>query len=396
MTFAASSYCGQQPTAYSIPVDTPVYVSPEFFGINSQDWPVRGVTSGGNGDHAPDFPFGSLATHDCSPLHWGSIHTADGVFNWAALDVAVAEMQSRGGDVVYSLYGTPTWLAQSGQGAQAGPYGGLGSGSYPTDLSKLASFCTALMARYNSGGVRKIKVVQLWNEPESSGGFNLTASSAKFWWGSAVQFVDTLATAYSALKAADPGVVCLSAGTYELSVFQTWATALGPVTGKYGRECFDAIALHPYHASPNSTYSTFGTLESLFLGGTKKVYQTLTACGINTSIDKYVTEWGIDSSSYAGSAITQEYTARPPEYRALYTARLLVAAALLGFKRFCFFSYGNLFGNCSGDLADDTSGVVAGLQSAYNGMAGKTIVSAQCSPSGAYLLTFSDASTYSV
>jgi hypothetical protein len=373
----------------------PRTVLPEFFGINSQDWPVRGVSAGGNGASAPSFTFGTLGTHDCSALHWAAIHTADGVYDWSKMDIAVTEMQTRGGQMYVSLYGTPAWLSQPAQSGVVAPYGHTGGGSYPTNLAKLAEFCTAMMARYNSV-VRRIKYIQLWNEPENHTPFDGVAQTNEFWFGTAPEFVDTIATAYAALKAADPGVVCLSPGTYQTSAFITWNNAQGPVTGKFGRECYDWVAAHPYHGTPNYAYAGYGPTESIFQGGSRAMASALEQSGRLATTPIVVSEWGVDSASFASSAVTQAFVAETPAYRAQYYTRLLVASALNGDAMFLVFSYGNLFGNCAGDLAADTTGVVLGYQNAYNALANKTITAGTCGVDGTFHLKFSDGSTFSV
>jgi len=373
----------------------PRTITAGFFGLNSQDWPVRAVTSGGNGTTAPSFRFGTFGTHDCSALHWAALHPSDGVFNWAAMDALVAEMQTRqDGSVLFSLYGTPTWLAQPSQAGVSAPYGHLGGGSYPTDLSKLVQFCTALMTRYNGGGDRNIKYVQLWNEPENSTPFDGVASFNEFWFGTATQFVDTIATAYAALKAADPGIVCLSPGTYSAPVFTTWNNSQGPITGKFGRECYDAVAGHAYHGSPNNVYEGYGPIETINQGGLRRMRVALEDSGNQNNLDQYVTEWGIDSASYAASPKTQAFMGQTPEYRATFYTRLFVNAALRGYEVFAPFSYGNTFGNCAGNLADDPLGIELGWERAYTALVGKTIVGGTCDTFGVFRVRFSDGTVF--
>lgn len=371
-------------------VTSPILVSNTFFGMNSQDWPVRAPTSGGNGDSAPLFTFGSIATNDCSALHWRLINTSDGVFDWSKLDLAVDACVANGGTLTYVLYGCPTWLASTGAGV-AGPYGGLGEGAYPTSLAKLTTFCATLVARYNSI-TRKIKAVQLFNEPENGSAFLETPNDSTFWWGTAVQYVDMLYTAYTAIKTADPGIVVLCPGTYNASTMPTWLDAQGPVTTKFGYQCFDAVAVHPYKSLPNGTFAGVGDLSTVQLGGKNKLAAVLATRGL-VNLDYYITEWGVDSTS--SSQLVIDFLASSADNRRKRTTRMLMAAARMGFKEFHPHSYGNTE-QLSGDLVDDSTGVALGYQNAVAAMSGKTIVRGGYYFDGRERLEFSDGTSLEV
>lgn len=362
-----------------------ISVPASFFGINAQDWPSTGS--------APAFSFGSYSNFDNNRTHWRTLHTASNTINWANLDAVVSALQARGvSDGTYVLYGCPTFLAQAGQAATAGPYSGLGEGSFPTDLTQLTYFCQQFAARNASTWGGFFKRVQLFNEPEG-GNFSGVAGASNFFWGTATQYVDMLWTAYSALKAAAPSLVVLTPGTYNMTTFSTWLAASGTANPtRLGRDCFDAVALHPYHATPNPTYSGRGDFLGLFAGGITQARTVLASNG-RTGLDFYATEYGFDSSGSTG--VIAAFLALPAADRKTRMSRQIMAAARSGWKSFCLWSLGNTANLC-GDLAADTTGVIAGAQEAYAAVSGKTITAGGYYPDGREWLNFSDGTSYVV
>lgn len=372
-----------------------MYIPPEFFGLNSQDWPTRAPTSGGDGASAPAFDFGMYSTHDCSTaLNWGALHTASNTVDWTKLDATVAALQAHGVTKgLYALHGTPTFLAQPAQAAVSSTYGPLGGGSYPTDLSQLAWFCQQFAARNASVWSGFFTAVQILNEPEAN---DFAGTTVGQWWGTRKEFVNFAATAYAALKAADASLVVLSAGTYRVTTLSAWCGETGDAgagSGVYGHQCFDAVATHPYWATPNHTYSGHGTFDSVALGGVRPIRSAMAAFG-KADIDIWCTEWGLDSggSRASPSATCVTFMAQTAEYRRQYTERLFIGAALAGLKNIFLFSYGGPF--LSGDLVTDTDGVVLGAQNAYTAMAGKTWTSGGYYPDGRAWISFADGGTY--
>lgn len=375
----------------------PVYIPHEFFGLNSQDWPARAPTSGGDGASAPAFTFGMYSTHDASTaLNWGAMHTAANTINWTKLDDTVSALRAMGVTKgMYALHGTPTFLAQPGQAGLSAPYGPLGGGSYPTDLAQLAYFCTQFAARNAAVWGGFFVAVQVLNEPEAN---DFSGSTVGQWWGTRKQYVNYAATAYVALKAAAPAITVLSAGTYKPATLAAWSGETGDAgagVGRYGHQCYDAVALHPYWATPNHTYTGHGTLDSLSLGGVRPTRAALAQYGLQ-AIDIWCTEWGLDSGGSRASptAACLAFMALPADDRRKYIARLYIGAALAGLKNFFLFSYGGPF--LSGDLVTDTTGVILGIQQAYAAMAGKTWTAGGYYTDGRAWLSFMDGSTYVV
>lgn len=400
MYFTLSPFAAAPRAAARTEIPVPsggIFVPASFFGLNTQDWPVRAGTSGGNG---PTFPVGSLAAWDCPPLHWRSLHSAANVINWANLDTFVSAARASGiAEGMYALYGCPTFLASSGA-AVAGPYGGLGEGAYPNDLSQLSYFCQQFAARNIGVWGRFFRQIQLFNEPD----FTQTVSGGTFWWGTRAQFVDTLYTAYAAVQAADPTLVVMSPGTFSVTNGNTgmdqWISQAGAVNpGIVGANCFDALAMHPYHARPNGSYGLAGDIASLQLGGLLKFRALLQPLG-KWPIDCYVTEYGVSSAADAELA---EFNSGSAEYRRLLAFRNDMAFAAAGVKKNHIFSLGNAANLCSNldsvtlnSVAPDTSGFKLGRAQAYAAMAGKRIVAAGWYADGRQEINWSDGSVLTV
>lgn len=383
---------GITPTGLQSITMSPTLVPPSFFGLCSQDWPWNGTVAG----TAPTFTVGRLSNYDNSRTHWRTIHTANNTINWTAIDNWVVNAKAAG--IVkgtYVLYGCPTFLASTGA-AVAGPYGGLGEGAYPGNndatLTQLQYFCTQFATRNIGTWGKFFDTISIWNEPT----FTTTPNGSNFFWGTRPQFVDMHYAAYSALKAADSTLNILSPGMFYIrnatSGFDQWINQSGTIyPTKTGKDCFDGIANHPYHSYPNHTYGGFGDLSSCSLGGMNSINGVLLQYGKSIS-GMYITEYGISSGVDTELA---QFLALSAADRKKFISRLLMSAAMYGYKSFCAFSFGNV-SNLIGNLSTDTTGVIAGWQDAYSNMVNKTIVSGGWLLNGSMTVTFSDNSTYTV
>ncbi len=110
---------------------------------------------------------------------------------WAQADMMMADIESKGVSVIARLDHPPTWALRSDAGYNDPPF----------DITRLAEFCGALAQRYKG----RIDAYQVWNEP------NLTRE----WAGhipSPEGYVKLLATCTTAIRAADPDAIIISAG----------------------------------------------------------------------------------------------------------------------------------------------------------------------------------------
>lgn len=334
----------------------------------------------------------SYSTFCNSDSFWCQAHTAANTVNWSKLDAIVAAAKAGGcTSGLYVLYGCPTFLAQAADQSVAGPNGLLGENSYPTDLSQLAWFCQQFAARNQAVWGGFFRWVQLFNEPETGGTpFTSTASFFKY---SAAQFVAQMWTAHTALKAADPTLETLSAGTFKSTVMTTWLDTQEAVSGqgKYGYQCFDHVALHPYYARPNPTYGWRGDFATLNAGGLNTFKAIMAARG-RPGLKYYATEWGFSTYDPPVSTLILAMT---PAERATLMTRTIMGALRAGFSGLWPWGVGHA-NNYAGQLGFDSSGLDAGYNAAAAALSGRTKTSAGYYPDGRESMTFSDGTTYVV
>ncbi len=157
---------------------------------------------------------------------------------FADLDRVVAAAAARGLTLLPVVERTPSWDALT-RGD---------SGSPPRDAAPFGVLLTALVRRYGPAGgfwtahpnVPRvpIRMWQIWNEPH----FTSYWSQQPF----APGYVKLLATAHSAIRAADPGAKVVLAGLADFS--WRYLAQIYRVPGARG--LFDIVALHPYTGQP--------------------------------------------------------------------------------------------------------------------------------------------------
>jgi hypothetical protein len=161
-----------------------------------------------------------------------------GVVDFAAYDPVVISAAREGLGVLPVVFSTPRWAREDPDDAAAPP----------RDPADYARFLTALVGRYGPAGTlwtehpeltpRPIRAWQLWNEPNLRGYW----SQQPF----APGYVALIKAGRAALKAADPGAKAILAG-----LPNGW-DALRQIYRAGGRHAFDAAAIHPYTARPES------------------------------------------------------------------------------------------------------------------------------------------------
>ncbi|MBK9739093.1 MAG: hypothetical protein IPO93_06210 [Actinobacteria bacterium] len=148
----------------------------------------------------PTIPIGSLRLWD-NTTTWGQIEKKNDVFDWTALDTAVATAQKNGvNDILMVLAGTPSWATDDP--ASGGAAGVLpGAAGMPKNLADWDDWVRQVATRYKG----KITSYQPWNEA------NLTTFST----GTPAEMADLTKHAYDIIKSVDPAalVVAPSTGT---------------------------------------------------------------------------------------------------------------------------------------------------------------------------------------
>lgn len=165
-------------------------------------------------------------------IHWRDIEDRSGQFFWGELDNIVADVNNQGVLLMINVTRSPGWYTANG-----------GDG-LPQDPATFARFLGALTERYR-GRVHAIKV---WNEQNLAyeNGGEVTAEDAG-------HFVEIMAAAYNAIKAADPNVIVVAGAPASTATnvpgvaMDTLSYLRAMYSYKDGmiRDYFDVQALHP-------------------------------------------------------------------------------------------------------------------------------------------------------
>jgi len=303
-----------------------ITVPSKFIGIHAHRWPEGNPLSS-----APAYGCGIARSMDYGPpaggFQWRHIEPTDGAYSWSAMDAWCDAHYAAGRDLIWTMYGCPTWAAQAKWQATNDLYGYPGGGSPAASQASVTDFVSTLVSRYVSRGT-PIKYLELWNEP--SYGENGTS----FWWGSAVELATQARTANLAAKAADANITILSPGFTgaNASGLTTFLNASDSNAG-FGRQHIDGVAWHPYNlwvyplmCDANTT--DFYTPEGL----TAALKAALVAGGLASTFPRYCTEW--NASGAAASKFAPGDLGR-------LAARGSLRLAALGWKAACWYSHDN-------------------------------------------------------
>jgi len=161
----------------------------------------------------PTIPFGSYRTLDSSVL-WSDIETSQGVYDFTRLNTRLADAQTAGVDVVYTIYNTPPFYSSAPNDTSCGTYSvnnlpggcdppaGLNPDGSGSD-QPLINFLTALVQDAGT----QIKYYEIWNE------VNITTE----WTGTNAQLVRMAQDARNTILAANPNAQFLSPSFADLA-----------------------------------------------------------------------------------------------------------------------------------------------------------------------------------
>jgi hypothetical protein len=161
---------------------------------------------------------------------WNQIETSRGTYSWSKFDTWISLAQQHNAGLMYTFGHTPTWSNSAGSDTKP-----------PDNLQDWDDFVRAVATR--SAG--RIKVWEIWNEPNAS----------NFWTGTTSQLVTMAQRAYNIIKSVDPNAIVVSAVPQGSSAYQWMDGYLAAGGGSYA----DVIAFHGY-VSPNSVESSLTTL----------------------------------------------------------------------------------------------------------------------------------------
>jgi polysaccharide biosynthesis protein PslG len=205
-------------------------------------------------------------------VYWSEIQgLGPAYYNWAPYDEVIGEAAENGIRVLPTIYGTPRWAANQLK--------------YPPDAGhrdEFATFMKLASERYGSNGafwalnpsIPRVPIIdwQLWNEP-SSPSFWLPRPKAK-------SYKKLLVAAHNGLAAGDPNARLVLAGLFTNPNVRRGVPMVKYLNGLYrahARKLFDAVAVHPYAATPDAVIDTVKLARKVMKrhkDGNKKIWIT--------------------------------------------------------------------------------------------------------------------------
>lgn len=323
----------------------------------------------------PTVPFASYRSLNSGNILWADINTAEGKYDWSHLDPWIAKAQAGGQDILYTMFGTPSWASSRGVNSSNPDTGcsfvsvnGPGVCDAPDDLNPdgtgtdqhWKAFVTALI---NHVGPGTIKYWEIWNE------WNISNE----WNGTQAQMLRLAQDAQAILKAADPNSLITSP-----SVVNADLAAKNWLLGYFqagGGQYADIIAVHGYVSSPTTVCPSACPVPenvAAVLDNTRAVMATAGQEG--KPLFDTEGSWGV-TSDMSDPDRQVEFTAR------FYLIQLAGTTASPGFDKFYWFGWD--YTN-TGGFYDPNSGKITppgvAYQQIYNWSVGA--VTSRCAPSG--------------
>ena len=244
------------------------------------------------------------------------VNPVQGSWNLSETDTVLARAAQLGLRVNLHVIGVPAWA----QPDLAGQSDAIKHWTLPRDAAELAAFadgCAYLVNRYP-----EVARIEVWNEP------NLPEFSKPS--VSPNAYAACLAAAYTAVKAARPGVTVVSAGLSRCDVGfgQAVIQALDALPGAAAnRGYFDEFGVHPYsdadspdrHDPAKVTTGAYGVHNSNFSSGITAILAMLDANG-HAGKRLWLGEYGF-------STTTTWMPAVPDHRRGWYAVAALIATA---------------------------------------------------------------------
>ena len=212
-------------------LSSPVVLDARFLGVHTQTANAQKISNG------------LTRSHDMAP-RWNKMHTANGVFVDAGMGAWLDAQKAAGNQVIYTLFGTPTWA--SARPTEAGdPYNTLGAIAEPSSMSHLSAFVSWLMATYGD----RIDYLEVWNEPKYMVG------SSSYFSGTPAKLAEMAKTINQAAKAVKPSITIMGVGATGIDqngdsgpgagYTQSFLTATDGGSG-FGRDWIDVLSVHTY------------------------------------------------------------------------------------------------------------------------------------------------------
>jgi hypothetical protein len=322
----------------------------------------------------PTVPFASYRSLDSGPIVWADINPQEGKYDWTNLDHWIAKARTGGQDIMFTMFGTPSWASSRGKNSPSPDFGcsfaenGPGVCDAPDDLNPDGTgtdqhWKDFVAAMINHVGPGTVKYWEVWNE------WNIRNE----WNGTRAQMLRLAQDAHAILKAADPNALITSPPVVNTQLAaKNW---LLPYFQAGGGEYADVIAVHGYVSGPSTVCPSACPVPenvAAILDATRAV---MLATGQQ---DKplFDTEgsWGV-TSRMTDREQQVEFTAR------FYLIHLGGTVASAGFDKFYWFGWD--YTNTGGFYDPYTKQMTpagAAYQQVYNWAVGA--VMSRCAPSG--------------
>jgi hypothetical protein len=353
------------PYQRKVPMTGSVAVPTTFSGLHAHRWP-------GGSSPAPTYGYGTVRSLNYDPadnlgILWYGINKSDGYYDWSKMDQWVQTHYSAGKQLIYSLYGTPAWCSSNTSASDM--YNQPGGDRMPRSLTCVQKFVDALVRRYNGNGVRKLQMIEIWNEPDFAG--------LPYWRDTATDLAKLGRTVYQTAKAVDPGIKVLWPSFVHWSKGVTvWQNNLvygqaSDGAGGIGKNWADGFAFHFY---------AYETGMDRLMDYQETARKTLEALG-KPNWEMFNTEMGFGDGYAATLSI---------ELKAVLIQRWMALCAAYGNKMAVLYSHD---GSNLGSPATSPQ-MAAAADEVHKRLAGKTIREAGVLTDGRVFVVFSDNSTW--
>lgn len=274
-------------------------------------WPMRAPYS----ENFPSVPFHGWRAID-PQTHWFNLEPRKGQWNFSKTDIAMRLMESRGIDVLFTLYGTPAWA--SSRPDLKGVNQAYGESALPKDIADWENYVRTVVRRYRG----RISAYELWNEPRVR---EVDGEKALF---SATELVELGKVAYRVIKEEDPDARLT---TPTMDGGEGGIRRLDACLSAGGNKCADIVSFH-YYGLPEDIPRYHFSLKRMLV---KYRMQSLPVWNTESG---YLIE---DPTSPNTHPISTGAFARVlPDYEAAaWMARSLILAASVGIERFYWFMW---------------------------------------------------------
>ena len=223
-------------------------------------------------------------------VEWANIEQkGTGLYDWSAYDRVTAAATTRGFAIIGIIDYTPPWARLSGCAGT--------SACAPNNPADYGAFAGAAARHYSKLGIHHWEI---WNEPNNRHFFQPGADTARY--------TAMLRSAYSQIKAADPGATVLTGGLSPADTGGGYISPIDFINALYQQGAagaFDAVADHPY----SFPFLVTRTNPDSAWGQMKDIRATMVAHG-DAGKKIWVTEYGAPTGGPGNGPVSEAIQAQ--------------------------------------------------------------------------------------